>query len=301
MTVKGQKSGKGFTYEGSGAVQTFSAEVKENAEVWFRRYNTPAAFDASEQEHGSAASFGGADTPNIAPNAGSVDSQTDELFSAAQPDLDVEQRNFQTPAGSPIGLTFDGQYFWVGCRDPGVIYQIDENGNTQNSFAAPGNNSIRGCAWDGQYLWAIDRDSNTAYQFKTPSGSQVSSFDLGADKYSSAGYDGSYLWIANFDGGGKIESWTTDGNQKTTLTFSFMADGLGGDGTYLYVGIQSGNWIYRVDKSGTKIDSFNVPPDNIQGIAFDGTYYYAADINPDTIYQLTGSNSLDVSYRFQAR
>jgi len=68
-----------------------------------------------------------------------------------------------SPEEDPRGLTWDGQYLWVGFQDLGMVYQLNvNNGDIVQSFLSPAIIQ-QGLAFDGQYLW-VAGDGGDIYQ-----------------------------------------------------------------------------------------------------------------------------------------
>lgn len=80
--------------------------------------------------------------------------------------------SFSSLAGTPRGLTWDGEYLWYS---GGLIYKLDTSGNIINQYNWPYIESY-GMAFDGDFLWYIDREPNKMiYQAQVISGSTTSS------------------------------------------------------------------------------------------------------------------------------
>lgn len=305
MTKGKASSVKGFTYEftSSGNATVFSADVKENAEVWFRRYNNPAAFDAAEKEYGTAASFAGQDAPTISPSSGSSDTQSGELFSVSQmPDGTVKNK-FSSVSGDMRDITWDGQYYWFSDNafsGSSTIYRIDETGAVQTKFSAP-TPSPTGITWDGKYIWISNEDgSGSIYQLKTD-GTEVKSFST--PRFSQGlGYDGTYLYSSSATGGsfnqGIIYKLKTDGTRVDTFLNYGNIRGVCHDGKYIWYTSNTTSRIYRIKGDGTFVESFDAPAGNSQGVTWTGKYLSNSARAAQTIYDITGSNSLDISYRY---
>lgn len=117
---------------------------------------------------------------------------------------------FTPPANSPCGLTWDGQFLWVGSLNYN-IYKCDTATMTSvKSFGFP--NMPFDMAWDGQHLWCVEGNTNRIYQLDTASGAILDTVlaTYSADAIRPFGleylpfYDGS-LWAAN------------DGNATNTI------------------------------------------------------------------------------------
>lgn len=151
-----------------------------------------------------------------------------------------------------MGLTWDGNYFWVVCHEDSRIYQIDMSGNVVSSFRSPNHNTWEagdeGLAWDGTYLWYADSDLDKIFQLDPTDGSVVKSFASPASEPQGLTWDGSYLW--HFDNAVDRVYKLDPSDGSVVLSFSAPGDGEGDlawDGAYLWL---SRNWwdmIFKID------------------------------------------------------
>tara|TARA_R110002153_G_C13220521_1_gene488815 strand:+ start:22 stop:912 length:891 start_codon:yes stop_codon:yes gene_type:complete len=159
-----------------------------------------------------------------------------------------------SPASSPYAIEWDGTHFWVGSNLYN-IYQYDASftqvGSAVSLTAELGSNGIRGIAWDGTHFYVM---SETRQIFK---------------------YNSSWVY--------QSVTWTSQGQASYT-------DGMTSDGThiYTYAGAQSYyRKIFKYTNTGTYLGAhaeINAGNDGV--IAWDGTYFRAANPATDTVYQV---------------
>lgn len=282
---------KGFTYEipSSGNASVFSASVKENANVWFRRYNNAAAFDASEQEYGSAASFAGQDTPTVTPNTAAFDNMTGEKFAVAQRVNDFQTKNIPIDGDNPQGVSYIGDNIYICDATSGTVYNYDTSGNLQGQFST--SVSPIGMTWDGKYFW-LSNNNNAIYRYSA-AGVEQSSFVVNGQPRGLA-WTGSYLWNVQNQRG--VYRLKTDGTEVGGFGRpAFGMNGMGYDGKYLYIGGAGPDHIYKFNKSG--VNKGSVVNFSNTSADWTGSYLLTVDNNSNTVYWYTGPNSLDISYQ----
>lgn len=288
---------KGLTYEFSGdGVFAFSADVKENANVWAHHYTTPAASVPAEQTRGSNISFGGADVHNLPPNHAGTDTTSGELFSIhTVPDGSFETKH-NTGGMQTQGMAYDGQYYWVGTHSPGKVYKFTKS-FTQKDFFDVGA-TANGVAWDGTYLWVASNGGGSMYRF-TKDGTEQESFSVGFTP-SGVAWDGTYLIVTS--GNNEFRRMKASDGSVVTTSGSKGPDikGCGFNGVYLYVNENVGGNIYRYknDSSFTFVDQINDTGSSGVGAAWDGQYLLGSNDGNGVLYKFPSSNSLDISYEF---
>lgn len=308
---QGQKTGvKGFTYElsGSSSIKAgfFQSGVKENFNVWVKQYTSSAAFNAADAKFGSAGQVGGPGVRTQSPNSASSDTTSSDLFAVHQvPDGTVDKSG-DTGQPHPEGLCYDGQYLFAVDLNTPYMYRYDPStfNRVGNPVSVPGSRST-GLTFDGTYFWKSDGGSSGfIYQFKRD-GTKVKTFNSPfGNTPAGITFDGSYLWLPrNPPQGtnGHIYKMKTDATLVDNFTIpSDHPSEIGHDGKYLWWSDATSGNIYRYDKNGNQISSFdpvgtasNNPP---TGIAWDG-HYLTHNLNTGPIYRVTGSASLDLSYQ----
>jgi hypothetical protein len=161
---------------------------------------------------------------------------------------------------TPLGMTWDGSYFYIAGQVGDTVYQYDSDGlYTGFSFSAGGggNVELRGLGWDGSSLWAINVSDSTAYQYGTDGVPTGISFSVYSEVPSPYGicFDGTNLWVC--DGGGslkKMYEYTLTGTPTGNfISFSteidFPAD-IDWDGTHFLVSDWLGDIVHKYTSSG---------------------------------------------------
>ena len=151
-----------------------------------------------------------------------------------------------------MGLSNDGNHFWVVNHQDGKIYEIDYGGNTVSSFSTPNTDGgtekgVEGLTWDGKYFWYADSSLGKLYQMDK-SGNIISQCNTPGRSAQGLTWDGSYLWH-----------------------FDFV--------THL---------IYQINPAnGIVIQSFNAPYNGGEGdLAFDGVHLWFSTIGTKSLYQI---------------
>lgn len=311
--IQGQASSvKGFTYElddSSKKMFAFQAGVKENSEVWVKHYTSPAAFEATDSKFGATGQVSGLTTNVQSPNSAGENVNANDAFAVHQiPDGTDTNKNKQS--FPPMGFVFDGTYYWARSTRQGHVYRFDDINDTDPTykFMAPSNtnnNPREGLTFDGQYFWLPQRGSNTVYQFKKD-GTELTNFStagIGGNPTDVA-WDGSYIWV-HCDSNGQVYRFTTGGTDVSSFA---NGDGSGNgmgitwDGTYLFVHNVSDNSAQQFKTDGTNVGSFSLPSGSTeQSFGWDGLYVYVGSGTAETVYQVSSSASLDLSYQMSSR
>lgn len=136
----------------------------------------------------------------------------------------------------PVGLTWDGEYFWVSDEINDTIYKIEpDDGSIILSFPSPGPRPF-GLAWDGQYLWHADAQLDTIYKLDPVDGSVILSLPTPGQRnevsypIASLAWDGQHLWTPFYSRKGsflyKIDP--ANGSIIESVSLSQTPSGLGG-------------------------------------------------------------------------
>jgi hypothetical protein len=111
--------------------------------------------------------------------------------------------SFPAPfSGHPVGLSWDGEYLWIGEED-GKIYKVDPStGTVVYSFSVPyeDDSNPRGLAWDGEDIWAGYQSVGLIKEHDITTGSVLTSFGSPSGPYQQGlSWDGQYLWSTGGD------------------------------------------------------------------------------------------------------
>ena len=116
--------------------------------------------------------------------------------------------SFDTAAsgnGDPLGITWDGTYFWVVDVTDDEVYKYNSDG-TDASFsfdtATSGNGNPRGITWDGTYFWVVDLTDKEVYKYNSNGTYASFSFDTAASGNGGPlgiTWDGTYFWVMDED------------------------------------------------------------------------------------------------------
>ena len=158
--------------------------------------------------------------------------------------------DFVTPGDSlPLGMTFDGTYFWHSDFGTDRIYKLDRTDlHLMSSFPSPRPNPAD-LAWDGRYLWAAILQSGPIIRINPSTGLEVGSIPA-------------------------------PGRNPRPFGLAY-ANG------YLYVGDDETDTIFKLNpKTGAVVDSWPAPGTYPGGLTFDGRYLWVSDFISDRIYRM---------------
>ncbi len=201
----------------------------------------------------------------------------------------------------PYGLTFDGQYLWVGTSSitSDQIWKIDPNdGSVVGSIPVPfipptGSYTVKALTYDGQYLWVfMDLPSayhpDKFYKVDPVSGNVLQTIDSPENNYiGGMAYVNGYLWYSQYyasqpDGRDILVKMDTSGvTLDTIVTVGEQPMGVAFNGQYIWCAEDTGfgatrQEIYEYDpNSGTYTGNFVRNPDNSpRDMTFDGQYFW---------------------------
>jgi subtilisin family serine protease len=156
---------------------------------------------------------------------------------------------FDAPGDTPLGLTFDGTYFWCSAFGTNTIYKLDPTDlHVLSSFPSP-RSSPAGLAWDGHYLWLAILQTGPIIKIDPATGLEVGSIPA-------------------------------PGPSPRPFGLTYVRG-------FLYVGDDGSDTIYKVSpRSGAVVDSRPAPGIYPAGLAFDGTFLWVADWDSSRIYRM---------------
>lgn len=192
------------------------------------------------------------------------------------------------PAGSPQGLTWDGENLWSADHRTDWIYRLDaRSGQALDSLPTPGY-SVRGLAWDGSRLWCVDGGAERIWAVNPADGLVEATIWCPVSKPGDLAWDGEYLWIAD-DGANEIHKISpSDGTTIHTIKAPAPnPGGLAWDGRYLWVSDRIRDEIYMVTPDrGDVILTLDAPGPYAAGLAWDGERIWCSDYQNDRAYEL---------------
>jgi len=217
--------------------------------------------------------------------------------------------SFDTAASGnddPIGITWDGTYFWVTDGTDAEVYKYNAGGTyTGFSFdtAASGNGSPYGIAWDGASFWVTDVTDKEVYKYNADGTYTGFSFDTAASGNAglrSIAWDGASFWVTDRNNA-EVYKYNSNGTY-TGFSFDTAASGNGSpygiawDGAYFWVADKNGKEVYQYNADGTYTGfSFDTDVSGSDthpfGITWDGTYFWVVDNTDDEVYQYGGGTS----------
>lgn len=143
---------------------------------------------------------------------------------------------FSELLGVPMGLTFDGEYFWALLHGPEKIVKFKISNNSAqiiDSFDHPdiGKGRPYGIATDGEYLYLPALEGRKVYKMDK-NGTKVGEINF-EEGFAAAGivWTGSYFWTC---GGVMLQKWTKEGKLAGEIyPPAVETSGIDWDGNYL--------------------------------------------------------------------
>ena len=204
-------------------------------------------------------------------------------------------KSIPVPGTMPTGLTWDGQYLWLGDWLAQKIYKLNSSDGSIitsisiTSLPLPAR-SCNGLAWDGGYLWFSDSLEQKIYKIST-TGSLKTAFSApgGVDGWGKGlTWDGQRLWHADF----RMDTIykLNPSNGAVITSFSSPANdpqGLAWDGQYLWHSDSGSGMIYKLNPfDGSVITFFSAPGSEIGDLTWDGQYLWCNEGSTLKIYQI---------------
>ena len=189
-------------------------------------------------------------------------------------------------AGKASGLAWDGTYIYYGIygADGDKVYQFDPiTGNSSLLFSNPAIDDSYGMTYDGQHLWIIDQPSSSANPSLATeldfSGNILSSIALPDHYMSGIAYDAGDFWVGTYypdpgviykvDNTGSIQ---TQFGPPAAQTWDICLQD-----NDLWIADYYAHMLFKVDQTGTILESH--PSENLKpsGVVHDGTYLWYCD------------------------
>jgi len=194
---------------------------------------------------------------------------------------------------SPFGLTWDGEYLWLGSYS-GILYQLDSSdGSIVKQMDAPGT-IASGLAWDWRALWVSDRDADVIDRMDPETGAVLSTLTAPESWPGGLGWDGWDLWHSNYYSPSHI--YYLDHVTGDILN-DFPAPqergmGITWDGISLWNADYIQGNIHELDPvTGSVINSFASPDDSPHDLAYDGHYLWVViGGGSNAVYQIEPGN-----------
>jgi len=204
----------------------------------------------------------------------------------------------------PYGLTFDGNYLWVGTSYAGgdFIWKIDTtDGSVVDSIPIPEAYQfyrIKGLAWDGNNLWVFEYVSGTDKFFKVDpnSGAVLKTINSPVNNFiGGMAYHDGHIWFSQYSPDDILIKMDTLGvTVDTIVSVGEQPMGVAFDGQYIWCAEDTGygatrQEIYKYDPvAGIYTGEFIPNPDDSpRDMTWDGNYLWLIGYNSRTIYQIS--------------
>ncbi|MBC8415668.1 MAG: choice-of-anchor D domain-containing protein [Candidatus Cloacimonetes bacterium] len=207
--------------------------------------------------------------------------------------------SYPIPEGAS-GLAYDGTYLYCGIygANGDQFYRIDpDDGTYQLLFTNASIGDCFGMTWDGTNLWITDHVTNpsSAYELDINSGVILSQFDLPDQYMSGIAYDTGNFWVATYYPDDPSVIYQVDNTGTVLQQFNFDIPGtteqpwdLCMHGSDLWIADYYDDALYKVDTSGTILETHPSESSNPAGIVWDGQYLWYCD---------NGSGGFDYLYK----
>ncbi len=188
--------------------------------------------------------------------------------------------------GQASGLAWDGQYLYSGIygMEGDHVYKIDPtDGSYELHFVSPAMEDCYGLTHDGTDLWTVvqassSSDPSIATQLEDD-GTAGSTITLPNHYMSGIAYDNGNFWVATYyDDPGTIHEIDNQGNVLSE--FTPPADqpwDLCMHDDNIWIADYNADMLYKVDQSGTVLESHQSEDVQPTGVVWDGNYLWYVD------------------------
>ena len=191
-----------------------------------------------------------------------------------------------TPSYMPLGLAWDGSTLWNIDGYNNTLYSLNRLSGAQVRALTSPLPGTTGIAYDGQDLWVCSDSAVDVYKINLLNGEIQKRLSLQRGSFTSLTYGLDSLWIADFQSNKILRV-----KPETAEIISafpnpgIRVDGLAFDGNYFWTSDSSTLTIYQLSIEGKVLRTFLSPGQSPRGLAFDGYYLWNAD-GSGKIYQL---------------
>jgi hypothetical protein len=195
-----------------------------------------------------------------------------------------------TPSYMPLSLAWDGSTIWNVDGYNETLYSLDRLSGAQVRALTSPLQATTGIAYDGQDLWICSESSVDVYKINLLNGEIQKRLNLQTGSFTAIEYGLASLWLADIQSN-KILRVDPE-TAEVLSSFSnpgVMVDGLAFDGNYFWISDSSTLTIYQVTTEGTVLRTFLSPGQSPRGLTFDGHYLWNVD-GDRKIYQLRFQN-----------
>ncbi len=191
---------------------------------------------------------------------------------------------FQLAGIVPVDITFSGDALWVVDSQSRVLAVNYNSGSMirELDFPLP----VSGIAYDGRDLWLSIKNSNQVVQVNIVTGAQIRALNLLRGNLGCLSYNASRLYIADRQSNTVLVVNPDSGAiEKSIPQQGFAIDGVSFDGTYLWTIDATQMKLFRLDDTGTVVNSYQTPSRSAVGLAFAEGIFWCGD-QAGKIYKL---------------
>jgi len=235
--------------------------------------------------------------------------ENDNLSESRRYDILSDSRFFRpdvaeySPGGPDVGkatVTNVGEQVFDSAGKAGIITLYVESDKTTRYQAytgsiAGGDRQVQSFGGGTAFKVVQKLATDISYKFcvfTDPNGTVSSGWNSPASDPQPLAWDGSYLWHGDYTAN-YIYKLKTDGSIVTGWNPPAPEpQGLAWDGTYLWSGHYACAYIYKLKTDGSVVSGWNSPAPNPNDLTWDGAYLWNADTSADYIYKLKTDGSI---------
>jgi outer membrane protein assembly factor BamB len=148
------------------------------------------------------------------------------------------------PAGSPVGVAFDGANIWVSNFNSNTVTKLQtSDGANLGNF--PVGTAPVGVAFDGANIWVTNKSDNDVTKLRASDGANLGNFPVGTAPQQVA-FDGENVWVANSGSNDVTKLRASDGTNLGSFPVGTGPIGVAFDGANIWVGNNTSNSVSKL-------------------------------------------------------
>ena len=220
--------------------------------------------------------------------------------------IPIVERVFKSPTNAPTGMTFDGQYLWVGGYYERKLFKVSTIDGSVVQTIPINENKVYGLSYHNNLISVLDNDTKRILTYSIITGLCVDTVFLANNiLYPTGLFELNNQYIFN-DVKGPQPGYTGDStyfltkivnSMKGSASFGTYSSGITYDGQYLWVNDNPTQSSSKIDILNWQVvGSIKTPGGPYpNGIAWDGSNLWVINNGSDSIYMLSKGTATSIN------